>query len=569
MASGTVGRLTGRLSGRRVLRGCREIADEVASVESDFVDLSDSALAALTGGFRARIAAGEDAFDLLIEAFAAVREASRRTLGLRHHDEQIMGGAAMAMGAVADMRDSEGKTLTCVLPAYLAALEGGAVHVITMDDRQAAEAARWMGPVYRALGIEAGLIGHDLETDARRAVYRADVVYGSADEIGYDVLRDELAWTPDELVLRGLDAGIVDDALHRFVLQGDTEFLISGPAGEDVVERRTAWAGVAGSLSLDAGDYAVHRETRSVRLLPQGVDRLQDLLGVDELRPVEDAVELGVVAAVLRAREFGTEEPDPAGNVRLARITGGGLLRAYGTLSGASAGAAEQSEVFQRLYGMTVVPIPSRRPEGEESGWIVEMDRYERQATASMAVDLQRAERAAERAAIMPGGEPVAVDGLFGEYLEMLLHGLPRSLGRDDVEHVLARIGDTYPISVTADELVRAPRRSAVMERLRADMVEAYGRRERELGAELAREMERRVLLAVTDRGWREHLARADALPGSLSLLGSGEPGEESMTEAYLDAVADSHLMMRELIVEDVVGYLFHIELDPEEPEDA
>jgi preprotein translocase subunit SecA len=564
MASGTVGRLAGRLSGRREVRRCREVADLVAAAEPDFMALSDSALRALTGGFRARLAAGEDVFDLMIEAFAAVREASWRTLGLRHHDEQIMGGAAMAVGSVAEMQDSEGKTLTCVLPAYLAALEGAAVHVIATGDREAERAGRWMAPVYEALGMEVGVLRPELEADARREVYAADVVYGSSDEIGYDLLRDGMAWTPDEVVQRGLDVGIVDDARDPFIENSQVEMLISGPAPDEEIELRAAWAGVAGSLSSEAGDYAYDRRTRVVRLLEPGLDKLQDLLGVDELRPLEDAVQLDLIADVLAAREAGEPAPDPGRRVALEWISLGGFLREYGRLAGASADLAPVAEALERTYGMSVVPIPSRRPKREGDRRILNAVRFERRASMTLTVDLHRSERAAERAAILRGEAPALVERLFDEFLEQVLRETPRTLTRDDLADVLDLIGDTYPVSVTAEELARAPRRGAVVARLRADIAEAHGRRERELGSEVMRELERRVLLSVMDRRWREHLARTRALPGCLTLLGAVD-GEEQLIEAYLDAAAESHLLMKDMVAQDTVGYLFNLDVDVDE----
>ncbi|XVQ13950.1 hypothetical protein ACQP1W_15850 [Spirillospora sp. CA-255316] len=570
MASGTVGRLTGRLSGRRVLRRAREVADEVAAVESGFLALSDTALAALTGEYRARIAAGEDVFDLMIEAFAAVREAARRTLGLRHHDEQIMGGAAMAMGAIAQMQESEGKTLACVLPAYLAALEGTPVHVIAADDREAERAERWMAPVYRALGAGTGLIRPGDEPAARAAAYAADVVYGSADEIGYDLLRDGMAWTPDEIVQRGLGMGIVDDARYQFIESRHLELLIAGPPSEEQVEQRTAWAGVAGSLSRDAGDYSYDRSTHLVRLLRPGIDKLQDLLGVDDLRPVEDAVQLGLVAEALAARESGGEAPDPGRPVRLAKISVGGLLHEYGFLSGASADIDWASEALQREYGMVVAPIPSRRPERERGGWVIDMDRFERRTTAQVAVDVQRVEWAAERAAIMRGEAPVPLEGMIDGFLEWALHGLSKSCARDEVDAALALIGDTCPVSVTAEELMRTPRRAAVLSALRADIAKAFERRERDLGSETMRELELWVVLSVMDGEWHEHLARTHALLESLCLLGiaGADPDTPSFVRAFSEAVAESYDLMKELAARETLGYLFNLEVEAE-AEDA
>ena len=187
----------------RVLKKLEGIAAQVNVLEEDFAKLSDAELKAETDVFRSRLEAGETLDDILPEAFAAVREAAKRTLGKRHFDVQIMGGAALHMGNVAEMKTGEGKTLVATLPSYLNALQGKGVHVVTVNDYLAEYQSELMGRVHRALGLETGCILNTMTPDQRRAEYAKDITYGTNNEFGFDYLRDNMAWSPAELVQRG------------------------------------------------------------------------------------------------------------------------------------------------------------------------------------------------------------------------------------------------------------------------------------------------------------------------------------------------------------------------------
>ena len=195
----------------KTLRKLKRIAGQVNSIEEDFAALSDAELRGMTDEFRQRLADGETLDDLMPEAFATVREAASRTLGQRHFDVQLMGGAALHMGNIAEMRTGEGKTLTSVLPAYLNALSGEGVHVVTVNDYLAKRDSEWMGRVHRFLGLEVGVILSQQPPEERRTQYEADITYGTNNEFGFDYLRDNMAWGLEECVQRGHHFAIVDE----------------------------------------------------------------------------------------------------------------------------------------------------------------------------------------------------------------------------------------------------------------------------------------------------------------------------------------------------------------------
>src|SRR5664279_421898 len=217
----------------KMIRRLANIADHIETLEEDYVELSDAELRALTDTFRQRYAEGETLDDLLPEAFAVVREAARRTLGQFHYKVQLMGGAAMHLGNIAEMKTGEGKTLVSTLPAYLNALSGDGVHVVTTNDYLASRDADWMGRVHRFLGLSVGKILNDLPPEKRRAAYGADITYGTNNEFGFDYLRDNMAWSNEDLVQRGHYFAIVDEVESILVDEARTPLIISGPAEEN------------------------------------------------------------------------------------------------------------------------------------------------------------------------------------------------------------------------------------------------------------------------------------------------------------------------------------------------
>jgi len=217
----------------RIVKKLSGMAREVNALEDSFTTLSDAELREETDRFKARIADGESLDDLLPEAFAAVREAAQRTLGQRHFDVQLMGGAALHLGNIAEMKTGEGKTLVATLPAYLNALAGDGVHIVTVNDYLASYQSELMGRVFRFLGMSTGVILSGQSPTERREQYAADVTYGTNNEFGFDFLRDNMAWTTDELVQRGHNYAIVDEVDSILIDEARTPLIISGPASGD------------------------------------------------------------------------------------------------------------------------------------------------------------------------------------------------------------------------------------------------------------------------------------------------------------------------------------------------
>ena len=298
----------------KILRQLKRIADQVNSIEEDFAPLSDAELRAMTDQFRERLADGETLDDLLPEAFAAVREAARRTLGQRHFDVQIMGGAALHGGNIAEMRTGEGKTLVATLPAYLNALAGKGVHVVTVNDYLAKRDAEWMGRVHRFLGLEVGVILAQMTPEERRKQYAADITYGTNNEFGFDYLRDNMAWGLEECVQRGHHFAIVDEVDSILIDEARTPLIISGPA-EQSARWYTEFAKIAPRLRKseeedDEGDYEVDEKKRTVGVLESGVEKVEDWLGIDNLYESVNTPLVSFLNNALKAKELYKRDKD-------------------------------------------------------------------------------------------------------------------------------------------------------------------------------------------------------------------------------------------------------------------
>src|SRR6201986_4917396 len=256
----------------KILRQLKRISEQINSVEDDFVAMSDAELRAMTDEFRQRYADGESLDDLLPEAFAAVREAARRTLGQRAFDVQLMGAAALHMGNIAEMRTGGGKTLTGVFPAYLNAVADKGVHVVTTNDYLAKRDSEWMGRVHRFLGLEVGAILADMTPDERQKAYAAEGTYGTNNEFGFDYLRDNMGWSLEECVQRGHNFAIVDEVDSILVAEARAPLIISGPA-EQNSRWYTEFAKIAPKLRRGEdgeGDYEVDEKKKTVGILESG-----------------------------------------------------------------------------------------------------------------------------------------------------------------------------------------------------------------------------------------------------------------------------------------------------------
>ncbi|MGW0536234.1 preprotein translocase subunit SecA [Streptomyces sp. NPDC003032] len=406
----------------RTLRRLERTRDQVNSIEEEVERLSDAELRSLTDEYRARYADGESLDALLPEAFATVREAARRTLGMRHFDVQIMGGAALHLGNIAEMHTGEGKTLSATLPAYLNALTGKGVHLVTVNDYLAARDARWMGRAYRFLGLTVGVIKAEMSPAERRAAYACDITYGTNNEFGFDYLRDNMAWTKDELVQRGHHFAIVDEADSILIDEARTPLIISGPADQPThwygffAQAVRRMKGIAiqeekyttpqGKLELaglrDAYDYEYDLKKRTVAILDRGVEFLEDQLGIDNFYDSAHTPLIGQLNNALKAKEHFKKDKDYvvtdgevlivdehtgrilAGrrynegvhqaieakegvtikdeNQTLATITLQNFFRLYEKLSGMTGTAMTEAAEFHQIYRLHVVPVPTNKP---------------------------------------------------------------------------------------------------------------------------------------------------------------------------------------------------------------
>ncbi|WEB42312.1 preprotein translocase subunit SecA [Streptomyces yunnanensis] len=396
----------------KILRKLHRIAGQVNSVEEDFAALSDAELRALTDEYKQRYADGESLDDLLPEAFATVREAAKRVLGQRHYDVQLMGGAALHLGYVAEMKTGEGKTLVGTLPAYLNALSGKGVHLITVNDYLAERDSEMMGRVHKFLGLTVGCILADMTPAQRREQYGCDITYGTNNEFGFDYLRDNMAWSKDELVQRGHNFAIVDEVDSILVDEARTPLIISGPA-----DSATKWYGDFAKLVQrlkrgepsnpqrgvdETGDYDVDEKKRTVGIHESGVGKVEDWLGIDNLYESVNTPLVGYLNNAIKAKELfkldkdyvvidgevmivdehtgrilagrrynegmhqaieakeGVEIKDE--NQTLATITLQNFFRLYDKLSGMTGTAMTEAAEFHQIYKLGVVPIPTNRP---------------------------------------------------------------------------------------------------------------------------------------------------------------------------------------------------------------
>ncbi|MGB9793233.1 MAG: DEAD/DEAH box helicase, partial [Thermacetogeniaceae bacterium] len=270
----------------REIKRLQKVVDVINSYEPEMRSLSDSQLRAKTQEFRERLKRGETLDDLLPEAFAVVREAARRVLGMRPFDVQLMGGIVLHQGRIAEMKTGEGKTLVATMPAYLNALPGHGVHIVTVNDYLARRDSEWMGGIFRFLGLSVGLIVHGLSTEERRRAYAADVTYGTNNEFGFDYLRDNMALDPSEMVQRELNYAIIDEVDSILIDEARTPLIISGPA-EKPTDLYYKIARIIPKLQRDV-DYQVDEKLNTVALTEAGTRKVEKLLGIENLSDEEN-----------------------------------------------------------------------------------------------------------------------------------------------------------------------------------------------------------------------------------------------------------------------------------------
>ncbi|MCF8110574.1 MAG: preprotein translocase subunit SecA [Desulfobacteraceae bacterium] len=384
----------------RILKKLYPIVEEVNALEPKYSKMSDDELANQTPEFKRRHQAGESLDDLLPEAFAVVREASKRALGMRHFDVQILGGIVLHQGNIAEMKTGEGKTLVATLPIYLNALSGKGAHVVTVNDYLASRDAEWMGKIYRFLGMSVGTIVHGMDDAERKEAYACDIAYGTNNEFGFDYLRDNMKFDKESLVQRELNFAIVDEVDSILIDEARTPLIISGPA-EKSTHLYYQVNSIVPNLKAEE-DYIVDEKAKSVTLTEQGVAKAEKLLGVDNLydhrniellhhvnqalkahalftRDVDYIVKEGKVIIVdeftgrlmpgrrysdglhqaLEAKESVKIENE---NQTLATITFQNFFRMYNKLSGMTGTADTEAAEFKKIYDLEVVIIPTNEP---------------------------------------------------------------------------------------------------------------------------------------------------------------------------------------------------------------
>ncbi len=385
----------------KVLSTLKSLTSAVNALEPEFQQLSDEELKSETASLRERFANGESLDDLLPEAFAAVREAATRTIGLRPFDVQIMGGAALHLGNIAEMKTGEGKTLVATLPAYLNAIAGRGVHIVTVNDYLAGYQSELMSRVFRALGMTTGCILSGQEPSERREQYLADITYGTNNEFGFDYLRDNMAWQKSDLVQRGHFFAIVDEVDSILIDEARTPLIISGPASGEANRWFNEFSKIADRLQ-PVIDYEVDEKKRTIGILEPGIQKVEDYLGIENLYESTNTPLISFLNNSIRAKALFKKDKDyvvlkgevlivdehtgrilpgrrynegihqaieakesvevKAENQTLATVTLQNFFRLYNKISGMTGTAETEAAEFMATYKLGVIPIPTNRP---------------------------------------------------------------------------------------------------------------------------------------------------------------------------------------------------------------
>ena len=383
----------------RAIKELAKISVQVNKFEPEISSLDDQSLRAKTDSFKERVSKGETLDSILPEAFAVVREAARRTLGQRHYDVQLMGGAALHKGNIAEMKTGEGKTLVSTLPAYLNALTGKGVHIVTVNDYLAERDSEWMGRVHRFLGLKVGVILASMSPTERREAYAADITYGTNNEFGFDYLRDNMSWSLSDCVQRSYNFAIVDEVDSILIDEARTPLIISGPA-----DKATKWyvefANIVARLNRDI-HYEVDEKKRTVGILDEGVSRVEEALDISNLYESANTPMIGYLNNAIKAKELFKRDKDYVvmngellivdehtgrmlsgrryseglhqsleakerieiqdENQTLATITLQNYFRLYKKLSGMTGTAMTEASEFMQIYKLGVIPIPTNK----------------------------------------------------------------------------------------------------------------------------------------------------------------------------------------------------------------
>lgn len=388
-------------SNEKEIKKIRKIVEQqINPLEDGLKKLSDSSLANKTNEFKARLAKGETLDDILPEAFAVIREASRRVLGMRHFDTQLIGGIILHRGNIAEMCTGEGKTLVATAPVYLNALEGKGVHVITVNDYLAKRDSEWMGQVYKFLGLSVGLIIHDLDFNQRKIAYNSDITYGTNNEFGFDYLRDNMVTSLDQMVQRPLHYCLIDEVDSILIDEARTPLIISGP-GQKSTDAYYTVAKLVPQLKKEE-DYTIDEKQKTVAPTEAGVAKMEKLLHVENLYDAENLELNHLFTQALRAQTMMTRDKDYVvkdGEVvivdeftgrlmygrrysdglhqaieakeglevqresqTLATITFQNYFRMYDKLAGMTGTAKTEEQEFIKIYGLPVLQVPTNKP---------------------------------------------------------------------------------------------------------------------------------------------------------------------------------------------------------------
>jgi preprotein translocase subunit SecA len=485
----------------RVVRGLRKSVARINELEPSFQALTDAELRAKTDEFRKRLADGQTVEQLQAEAFAAVREAARRTLGLRHYDVQLIGGMALHQGRIAEMRTGEGKTLVATLPVYLNALPGLGVHVVTVNDYLAKRDAAWMSPVYSMLGMTVGVIVPGQSMDSKRQAYACDITYGTNNEYGFDYLRTNMSFTPADRLQRGLHYAIVDEVDSILIDEARTPLIISGPADESPelyikINRITPELSRQKSEEED-GDFWVDEKQKQVHLSENGMHHVEQILSrngiLKEGEGLYDVQNLAVVHhlnAALRARHLYSRDVDyivrdgeviivdeftgrtlpgrrwsdglhqaieakenvpiQRENQTLASITFQNFFRMYKKLAGMTGTADTEAYEFQSIYNLEVVVIPTHRPmirkDLTDLVFLTRKDKF-----VAIIEDIR--ERRANRQPILVGTTSIEISEMLAAMLkkEGIPHEVLNAKQHEREAHIVAQAGRPGAVTIATN----------------------------------------------------------------------------------------------------------------------
>ncbi|HVC00335.1 MAG TPA: preprotein translocase subunit SecA, partial [Candidatus Dormibacteraeota bacterium] len=481
------------------VRSLAEVVPLINALEEEVGELADEELANMTVEFKERLAQGEDLNDLLVEAFAVVREAAKRTIGQRHFDVQLMGGMALHFGWIAEMRTGEGKTLVSTLPVYLNALPGDGVHIVTVNDYLARRDAEWMSPIYKTLGLSVGVITHDLDDAERKIAYGADVTYGTNNEFGFDYLRDNMKYDLADCVQRDHHFCIVDEVDSILIDEARTPLIISGPA-EESTEKYYRIDKMIPKLIRDI-DFTVDEKFKTVTLTEEGVSKCERLLGFQNLYDPENIESIHHVYQALRAHALFTRDVDyvvkngevviideftgrempgrrwsdglhqaieakesvkiERENQTLATITFQNYFRMYKKLSGMTGTAETEKEEFRKIYGLGVVVIPTnkdlRRHESPDVVYRTDKEKWEAVVNGIVQEDGTRTVGIRQ---LWESGQPVLVGTISIEKSEKLAEllqraGIPHQVlnakAHEREAKVIAQAGRKHAITVATN----------------------------------------------------------------------------------------------------------------------